>query len=245
MDLKATVSHVEHFLRSNSPAILTGFGVTGVVTTAYLSWNAGYWTAAECVIYPESTSKRERIKHNIKTHWRKHIPAIVIGGGTVTCIVLATKISNRRTAAITAAYSITEKAFSEYKEKVKEKIGPTKEQKIRDEVVQDRVTATAPGTQVIFVGGGNVLCYEYFTGRYFLCDMETLKRAENEINAIILRCDYATLAEFQSMIRQAHTQGADSMGWTREKLLDLEFTSCLMDENRPALSFTYTNMVPL
>ncbi len=58
---------------------------------------------------------------------------------TIVCIVGSSKAGGRRTTAAVAAYSLTERAFSEYKEKVVEQIGKGQEQKIRDEIVQDQV----------------------------------------------------------------------------------------------------------
>jgi hypothetical protein len=247
MKLQALVKQTERLIRSNTPVILTGLGVSGVVTTAYLSWRAGYNTANDCVLYPEDWGRKARIKHNIKTHWRRHIPMITTGVVTVGCVVAATHVGLRRTAAMAAAYSVSEKAFTEYRDKVEEKYGKNKEQQVRDEVAQDKVTQNPLGPSVVLVGGGTTLFYEYLTGRYFLSDMETIKRAENEINRRVFTCEYATLAEFHTLIGQPPTQGAMDMGWhRRDKLMEVDIHATLTeDQNKAAIVIQYNYLDPL
>jgi len=245
MDLKATASHAEKFLRDNSPAILTGFGVTGVVSTAYLAHQAGYSSAMNFIVYPEETSQKDRIKSDVKAHWKRYIPMVLSGAGTITCIVLATKISNRRTAVITAAYSVSERAFSEYKEKIKEKLGEKKEQGIRDEIAADKIRDSESRQQVVILGGeGDPLCCELHTMRYFHSNMETLRKAANDVNALILRQDYAYLHDFYHFAKIPQTSADYDFGWTSDRLMELEFTSTLF-KGQPCLAFEYNYYKPL
>ena len=145
-----------------------------------------------------------------------------------------------RAAAVAAAYTISEKAFSEYKEKVVERLGTPKEQKIRDEVAQDRVTKNPPNErETIITGGGEVLCYEAFTGRYFKSDMETLKKAQNDLNYVMLNDGYASLSDFYNKIDLPTTSYSDEIGWTSDKLLELNFSTVLSDDGRPCISIDF------
>lgn len=235
MDVRSLIKTAEHHLRSNSPAYLAGLGISGVVGTAYLTARAGFRTAQKLGEEPPYLKNKEKAK----LVWKLYIPPTLVGVGTIACIVGATKIGYRRTAALTAAYSLSERAFSEYKEKVIEKFGERKEQSIRDDLAQDKVRSTAPTREIVLYGAGNVLCCELHTGRYFLGDMDALKKAQNEINAKLLRDDYAYLADFYHMIGVAQTSGAYDIGWKSDRLLDLEFSTVLADETRPCLAFGY------
>lgn len=233
MDVRSLIKAAEHHLRSNSPAYLAGLGISGLVGTAVLSYRAG-----------EEVGYDHGIAHlpfhvRFQAKWKKFVPPTIVGVGTIACIVGATKIGYRRTAALAAAYSLSERAFSEYKEKVVEKFGERKEQSIRDDLAQDKVRSTAPTREIVLYGAGNVLCCELHTGRYFLGDMDALKKAQNEINAKLLRDDYAYLADFYHMIGVAQTSGAYDIGWKSDRLLDLEFSTVLADETRPCLAFGY------
>ena len=239
-NLKALGYSAKAFVKHNSPAILTGIGITGAVTTAYFTGVAGYRTAKRLEDMPPMESKREVVLEV----WDLYIPAAVSGLVTVACIFGANKISSNRAAAAYSLLAIGEKAFEEYKEKVVEKLGENKEQAIRDEIAQEKVLSNAPG-QIIYAGGEGVLCCELLTGRYFLSDMETLKKAVNSINAKLLREDYVVVGEFYYTIGLAHTSNSSNIGWTSDKLMDLEFTTVLSNDAKPCLAFEYNYIKPL
>jgi hypothetical protein len=156
---------------------------------------------------------------------------------TVTAIILANRIGSRRTAAVAAAFSISEKTLSEYKEKVVERLGEKKAQEFRDSIAQDRINANPVGNQqVIVTGGGTVLCYDEYTGRYFYSDMETLKKAQNDTNYEIINSNYASLSDFYSRIGLSRTASSDDVGWDSDRLLELEFSTTMSDDQRPCIS---------
>lgn len=238
--LKDLTNSSVHFLKQNAPALLTAVGISGTITTAYLTGKASF-TAAEIIRIEElETGTPDELKERLRTRftlvWRLYVPPTITGLATIGCIVAATRVESRRSAAIAAAYSISEKAFSEYKEKVVETIGEKKEKNIRDEIVKDNVAANPP---TMIFGSGTVLCCELFTGRYFMADMETVRRAQNDINAQLLRNDEATLNDLYYILGLPTTDFSAYSGWTSDKLLELDFTTVLSDDNRPCLAFSY------
>lgn len=241
MSIKALIKQGQGVVRKNSPAILAGLGVSGVVVTAYLAHEAGRRTELRLMGFD-----RDDKKECFKIVWRHYIPPVIVGTAAITCIIGATRIGNRRTAAFTAAYSISERAFSEYKEQVAEKLGERKEQTIRDGAAQKKVSDLASSPDLVIVGQGPVPICELHTGRFFFADMETLKRAQNEINDRILKCDYANLSEFYTQVGQPPTESSSDFGWTRDRgLLNLEITTTLMNESRPCLAFSYNYLEAL
>ena len=240
MVLSDLIRRADQTLRDNSPAILTGIGVTGTITTAYLAGKAS-WTAAE--IIRDSVDYgcapptfRETVKQRFPHIWKLYIPPVATGALTVVCIISANRIGTARTAAASALLTVSERAFSDYREKVTEKFGEKKEKEVRDEVAQDRVNNAA--VPLIIAGSGSVLCYETHTGRYFMCDHETLRRAENLINAQIHREDSASLTDFYDHVGLESTKDSDRVVWTSDKLLTLSFSSVLKS-GTPALAFDY------
>lgn len=171
-------------------------------------------------------------------------PAGVSAVITVGCIVGASKANTRQTAVVTAAYTITEKAFEEYKEKVIEKFGENKEQAVRDEIAQDRVNNTS-AQNVIVAGSGNVLCFEEYTGRYFQSDMETLRKAQNTVNAKMMGEMWATLSDFYYLIGLPQTSYSSDMGWADGRLMELKFSTVMSEDQRPCIAFEYNYIKPL
>lgn len=228
-------------VKSHSPEILTALGVTGVFTTSYLAGKASY-AASEIVRAQETepADRKERFKEHLRLTWKLYIPTGISGAVTVGCIIGASKATGRRTAAAVAAYSITEKAFSEYKEKVVEELGKGKDQKIRDAIVQDHISKDPyTSREVIITGGGNVLCCELLTHRYFRSDMESLKKAVNEINWRINRDIFITMDEFYDLIGLPHTSASDKNGWDSNKQLDLSYSHAISEDGEPCLTFEY------
>lgn len=218
----------------------------GVVATSYLAGKASY-KAAQVIEKDENSAgisddRKQRFKERTKLVWKLYIPPVASGVVTIVCIVASQKTAGRRTTAAVAAYSITEKAFSEYKEKVIEQIGVGKEQKIRDQVAEDGVRKNPPNSrEVIITGRGNVLFQEAFTGRYLRTDMESMRKAVNDFNYILNNDVWQALGEFYEIIGLDQTSISSEIGWNVDKLLDLHF-SAVVDQGagEPCIVFTYT-----
>jgi hypothetical protein len=245
MNLSQVSNKVERTLTRNSPAILSALGVSGTLTTAYLAAKASFKAAAVIKDGSAANTATQRFKEDAALVWKLYIPAGVSAAITVGCIVGATRVSVRRTAMVTAAYSLSERAFSEYREKVVEHIGEKKEQAVRDELAQEKINKNpVTSKEIIVIGSGTVLCCEMYTGRYFLSDMEKLRKEENNINAQLINQDEASLSDFYYGVGLPFTSFSGQMGWTSDKMLELEFTTVMSDDNRPCLAFNYNYINP-
>lgn len=244
MTLMGILARTEKVVADHSPQILTALGVAGTVTTAILTGKASvaahhrikYETMKRDTDEPYEPTNQDKVVWT----WKLYVPAIGAGALTVTSIILANQIGTRRAAAMAAAYAVSERAFSEYKEQVVKKFGETKEQMVRDGLAQEQVSNHPVGDrQVIIAGGGNVLCYEPFTDRYFDSDMESMKKAMNDLNYRINNNWYASLSEFYDLLGLPRTSYSDEVGWNADKLLELEFTTTLASDGRPAIVINY------
>jgi len=238
MKLKNVVTIIEKFTRNNASTILTVVGVAGVATTAYLSAQAGFKACEELQKEEAHQNRKLERKETIQHLWKLYIPAGLAATATVVSIAGASRINSRRAAALSAAYSLTERAFTEYKEKVVETLGDKKEKKIREEIAADKVTNSPPANATLVIGSGDILCYEMHTGRYFNSDMETIRRAQNTINAKLISEMEATLSDFYYLINIPQTSSSSYSGWSSDKMLELSFSSLLHD-GKPCLAFDY------
>lgn len=239
MDLRRALSLAERFAIDNSPAIFTAIGVTGTLTAAYLTGKASF--RASDVIRKELYDRQ--IVHldnreKVRLVWREYIPAGMVVVVTTGAIIAANQIGSRRTAAIAAAYSVTERAFTEYRDKVVERIGAQKEQSVRDEIATERIRSNPPSNQIVVVGSG-VICFDEMSGRYFTSDMETIRKAMNDVNFKINNDLYASLTDFYDRIGLERTSMSDDVGWNSDKLLSLRFSTVLSEDGRPAISISY------
>lgn len=251
MDLHAFLKRTEKLAADNSPAILTAIGVVGTLGTAYLTGKATL-KASELIRAEERQISLDRTgqpdnhftltrKEKAQLLWKLYLPAAGVAALTVTCIIGANRIGTRRAAAMAAAYSLSERAFTEYKHKVVEKLGEKKEQQVRDEVAQDRVNRNPlSANEVIFTGKGKVLIYDSISGRYFESSKSEIEKAEIAINKQILDDMNATLYEFYELIGLAPTPYSSEVGWNCDNMLEVRFSSTIAEDGEtPCLTLEY------
>jgi hypothetical protein len=247
MDFRSFLEGSSKIVADNSPAILSAIAVTGTLTTAYLSGRAAFKAAQ---IIEDETRNRDvdfeqdykpmELREQVQLTWKLYIPAASTVVMTVACIVAANRIGTRRAAALAAAYKFSERATAEYKAKVVEKFGEKKEQAARDELAQERIDKNPPKNgEVLYTGRGEVLCHEAFTGRYFLSDMQTLRKAQNDTNIVVIRDGYASLSVFYDLVGLAPTTHSDEVGWNTDRILDLKFSTCLAPDDTACISVDY------
>lgn len=251
--VKSFVHHVAKTVNDNSPTILSAIAVAGVVTTAVMAVKAT--PKAIKIVEAERAFRGRVVKPDsvevvhvdmpfvdiAKLTWQLYAPAAIMGAATITCIIGSNSIGNRRNAAMISAYTLSETAREEYRNKVVETFGTQKEQEVRDEIAQDRVKAHPPANnEVIITDGGQMLCQDGLTGRYFKSDIETIRQAAVAINAHMVYEQYASLNDFYDKIGLEHTPIGDEIGWRVEKLLELKFSSTLAKNNQPALVIEFS-----
>lgn len=237
---------VEKIVVDNAPAILTGVGVVGTVATAYFT-HKGTFKAS--LILMEEDKKKQLMNQPALTRtetfyltWKCYIPAAGALTLSVASIIYAHRINAKRAAALAAAYALTQDRFSDYKEKVAEKLGVKKEQAIKDELAQDQVDKSPPNEKMLMVGDGNVLCMDQFTGRYFHSTVEKIKRAENEVNYEILNGGWACLSDFYQRIGLGPTSISEEFGWKKPKQVELSWSSTITAEGQPCVTFDINAM---
>lgn len=133
----------------NSPAILFGAGVVGMVGSTVLACRATLkleevldkaqadLKVAEAIEHRDYSEKdRENDKRIITVRTgvqivRLYAPAIVLGGASVAALAQSQNILNKRNAALTAAYAAIEKGFAEYRGRVIEKYGEDEDRNLR------------------------------------------------------------------------------------------------------------------
>lgn len=250
MTLSTLLKQGTKVVADHAPALLTAFGVSGTVTTAVLASKASY-RASEIIHADEDGAGtagtfKQRWKERIPLVWRLYIPPVTTGVVTVGAIICANRISTKRAAAAYSLLTMTQQAFSEYREEITEVIGPKKEEAARDNIVQKKVEGASPEIHNILVRENQQLCCEMHTGRYFASDMQTIRKGMNDLNAQLIDRGWATLDDWYYIAGLESTQFSDNWGWTtRNGLLDLKFTSALTRDGKPVLAFTYNYLIPI
>ena len=182
-------------------------------------------------------------KDVIKTVWKCYIPAVITGVMSVACIVGASSVNARRNAALMAAYTLSETSLKEYKEKVVDMVGESKEKEIREEIVKDKLEKNPVNDrEVVITKTGNTLCYELMTGRYFRSDINSINAAVNELNRRMIAspCGNVSLNEFFNEIGLSNTESGNMLGWNIDGgTIEVDYTWQTADNNEPCCVVEY------
>lgn len=228
--------------RKHSPEILTGIGIAGMVTATVMAVKA---TPKALILIEEKKNENHIEKlstvDTVKTAWKPYIPAAVTGTLSVACLIGASSVNARRNTALATAYTLSESALKEYQEKVIETIGEKKEQTVREAVAREHIERTpVTSKEVIITEKGNTLCFDCVSGRYFKSDIETIKKAVNELNRQMRDEMYISLNDFYYEIGLNPIGLGDELGWNIDKgYIEPDFSSQLADDGTPCLVISY------
>lgn len=220
-----------------APEILTGLGITGLLTAIGLAVKVT--PKALTLIDEAKKEKGEDLTklETVKTVWKCYIP--VAGAAVVSsaCIIFASKESRRRNAALAAAYSLSESAITEYKDKVIETVGEKKEQDIQDAIAKDEIDKNPVVLkEVIETGDGKTLCYDPFGGRYFRSDIDFIKTAIVDINFLMINDTSAQLNDFYDKIHLNNSIAGEILGWdVNNGKLSLKASAQISESGEPCI----------
>lgn len=239
----------QSILSKHSPAILTGVGIAGMITTTVLAVRA---TPKALKLMEE---KREELQldadekltpiETVKTTWKCYIPAAITGVTSAACLIGANSVNARRNAALMTAYNLSATALEEYKEKVVETVGEKKERVIRDKVAEDHIKKNpVENSTVIMTGNGSSRFYDSITKRHFMSDIEKIRRIQNELNARMLEGeDCMSLNDFYYELGLEPVPFGDDLGWSvrngRGSMIKVDFSSHIDSDGIPSIDLEY------
>jgi hypothetical protein len=239
---------VNKIVKDNSPTILSAAAVAGVITTAVLTHRAAI-KAHKVLRDAEEAQERDSFEplekaDKVRMTWKIYVPVAASGGATIACIIWASKIGMRRNAALVAAYALADTAFREYKDEVVKTLGEKQHEKVRDAVAEKRIAENPPPSPaVVLAGGGEQLCYDMFTGRYFRSTVEDIRQAVNLINTSIIQGNmYAALNEFYGLLGLDSVAVGEAVGWNVDNQCDVSFSSHLAEDGRVALAMSFSHL---
>ncbi len=243
--MNANLMKLGRLLSKNSPTILTGISVAGLLTTVVLAVKA---TPKVIKILEMERNVREHESPNgtidpiskkdiIKLTWKCYLPTAIMGTVTIGCIVGLNSIHLRRSAALGALYSISEMALKEYQAKIIDSLGEDRAREIKESLYQDRLNRhPVEEDKVFYTGNGDTLCYDALSGRYFRSDREYIRKIINDLNQDMQHDMLITVNDIYDALDLKHVKLGDITGWqVNGGLIEPEFSSQLTDKGLPCL----------
>lgn len=247
----------QKFTKKNSPEILAGLAVVGVIATAVAAYKASPKAHAileekkrdmEDVAPDDKETKRAVVAEAAKELTPVLLPPVIMGGMTAACIIGSNRISSKRIAILSAAYSLAEKSVKELEDKMTDIIGEKKTREIKDKIVEDKfkkdkVNGDAAKT-IVMTGDGDVPCIDLYTGRPFKSNYQKIGQAINELSSDVQGEMYVTLNDFYDKIKTLERiPMGDDFGWNTDDLihgtLPIDMCSQLTEDGIPVLCIDY------
>lgn len=132
------------------------------------------------------------------------------------------------------ALAIAQKKNQEYeiyKQKVRESVGKSKEEKIAHEVTKEQVRRDPPPSEMILSGDGKMLMKNLNTGSYFRSTPEAIRNAER---IIVHRCYTQEFTKLSELLYECdvmdNSESAELFGWPMGAFPDISFEPILMDD---------------
>lgn len=252
----------EIFTKRNSPAILSGLAIVGVISTAWSAYKAGPRASKILEDYrrdmndchpDDKEAKRAVVGETVKKMIPVMAPPVVMGGMTISCIVGSNSVSSRRIAALSAAYSLSESTVKNLNNKMEEMLGEKKARAIKDSIMKDKLKQDSEKDKKIlsdpnFVipGDGTVLCKDLHSGRLFHSTADKIQQAINKCSYDIVSEMYISLNDFYDAIGSPELERiplGEDLGWNVDDLsngrLPIILTALLTDDMRPCLCIDY------
>jgi hypothetical protein len=234
---------ITHQVAKNSPTILTGMAIAGLIGTVVLAVKAtpkAIQLLKDEEQYLASMDMKMEPLDVVKTAWKQYIPSALLGSATIAFIVGANSIHIRRSAALAGVYTLTKDAFDNYRANVIKTIGEKKEVEIKDNIAKEQISKVPASTSTIYVtDDGDCLFFDPLSGRYFRSDIETVRRVENQMNHKLLSEMWVSLNEFYAELGLSGIELGHDIGWSVDTLIDIIYGTQLTDDGRPCVVLNY------
>lgn len=218
---------VTRSLKRNSPTLVAILASAGVVGTAVLAVKATPKATAK--VRADSRKRHDgdpdaaTTPEKIKSAWTCYIPAAAMGTATILCIFGANALNRRQQASLASAYTLMERQYRNYRNKVKEICGQETHERIMRELAVEKVDddhiITAQGgfycSDLDFEGAieDKRLFYDRFSERYFESTIGKVLQAEYHINRNLVLGGDVCLNEFYEFLGIDGIPGGDGIGW--------------------------------
>lgn len=250
LDFSKITNVTVKFLEKNSSKILLGLGISGMILSTVSAVKETPRAMSQIEGYKRKVKRDKGVDVElsktevIKLCWKFYVPSGTLAIMSIGCLVGSSVLSDKKQAALAAAYSLSESALRDYKNKVISQIGPEEEKKIRESIIKDKVSKIndIDESEIIYTGQGDVICYDHWSDRLFRSDKESIRKAENDINRDLLSDGFVSLNDFYYYLNLRPTKAGDILGWdTRAENISIEYTSILSPKGIPCLAISFVN----
>lgn len=242
-DISSGLQTAKNLITANSPVLLVGTAIAGVVTTGVLAARGGYKARG---IIDEAQAERGEdeltLQEKAQLTWLCYAPATLTATTAVASTVGVHLIHNKRNAALAGLYAMTATRLDAYSDEAEKILGTKKTQELNDKYATRRIgDKPLENSEIIITEFGNQIIHDDFTGRWFAGSIAKLEEAANEISRLLLTEDSVSLNDFHDLIGLPNTTVGGMFGWSGGEKVMLSFGGDKTPDGQGALSFWFQN----
>lgn len=245
LNFNRSLRTVKSVITANSPVLLVGATITGVVATGVLSAKAGYKArgivdAAQAEKGPDAEPLT--LQEKTQLTWLCYAVPAVTGVSTVASCLGVHFIHTKRHAAIAGLYAVTAGKLDDYKDEIESALGIKKQQEFNDRMAQKSADGSPLiNNEVVMTQNGTELCYDDWTGRWFHSNMNSIAGVVNEVNAILIDEGELDLNTFYDRLGLTNIPMGTDFGWQHSKTgkLSLIYGNITAPDGRPAIAISF------
>jgi hypothetical protein len=232
MNLTKGLNTARNIITANSPVLLVGTAVAGVVSTGILAARGGYKARgivdeAENRYHhdPELITPLEPVE-KVRLTWLCYAVPAVTGASSIASVLGVHTIHTKRHAALAGLYAVTAGKFDDYRDRAEELLGSKKTQELNDAMARKSVERHPfIDHEVILADGGTELMQDEWSGRYFQGTVPIVEKALYEINLQLAEGSEASLNEYYDHIGLKPIPMGVEYGWSGKPGVEPRFGS--------------------
>jgi hypothetical protein len=175
--------------------------------------------------YTQKDREKDITKLQVQTTIRivkLYAPAIILGGASIAALTQSHRLLTSRNAALTAAYTVLEKGFSQYRARVVDRYGENVDRELRygTELVEVKDEKTGRKKKVTRVGPEGESIYARFFDPFSsswsrdpVDNIIFLKCQQDYANDLLARRGHVFLNEVYNSLGLSHTKEGAIVGW--------------------------------
>lgn len=239
INLKSYAPLAKAFIRNNSQVILAASALAGVFSTAVTAGKAH--VRAMDILREEFPEGGWKFTDALRMTWTCYLPAAISIAATSAAIIGGTVLSERRYAAMAAAYTVSQDVLEKYEDRVKELTGK-KGSDTRSAIAKDVIEGNLnrPENGAVIITGDNVLISDAYSGRVFPSTIAKIQKVLNRINSDLINgISSVSLNEVYQCLGLEQISMGDELGWSNGTTIEAEFTPTMLADDSPALLMAF------
>ena len=258
MNLSKGFNAARNIVVSNSPELLVGTAIVGVITTGILAARAGYKARGiidderlRQVASPEppfdtfleyknefyDKSTPLPFVEKAKLTWLCYAVPAVTGATTVASVVGVHTIHTKRHTALAGLYAVTAHQMDAVQTKAEELLGAKKTQTLNNAVGQASVDRNPlVDHELILLPNGQELMFEEYSGRWFKGSVPIVEQAVSEVNLKLAQDGDCSLNDYFDYLGLKPIPFGHEYGWSGKPDITPSFGAVNTPDGRSAVS---------